>query len=62
MCASRKADLSLSRFVKNSLRDNIKGTENLPGVRVGGNTLKKRKRITHPVTLVGSQHLQFGYW
>ena len=26
MCASRKADLGLSRFVKNSLRDNIEGT------------------------------------
>ena len=26
MCASRKADLSLSRFVKNNLRDNIEGT------------------------------------
>ena len=39
------------------MRDNIKLK---PGVRVGSNTLKKRQSITHPVTLVGSQHLQFG--
>ena len=29
MCASRKADLGLSRFVKNNLRDNIEGAGKL---------------------------------
>ena len=52
MCASRKADLSTKRSFSNfffKLR---------PGVRVGGDTLKKCQGVTNSVALVGCEHLQ----
>ena len=53
MCASRKADLSTKRSFSNFFFFKLR-----PGVRVGGDTLKKCQGVTNSVALVGSEHLQ----